>query len=144
MNKKIMEALNEDVALELAASIRYFWHYITAKGTVSPEIRDRFRKISIVEMKHAEKFAERLNYLGGVPTVQPAPIKLGNDLKKQMQLDLEAERNAIRQYKAHLKLVDADDVVTRRLLEKIIGDEEEHEDLWMSVLGRGRAGKNLF
>lgn len=141
MNKKIMGALNEDVSLELGASIRYFWHYIIAKGIASPEIRERFRKISIVEMKHAEKFAERLNYLGGVPTVQPAPIKLGNDLKKMVEIDLEAERAAIKQYKSHLKLVNSDDVVTRRLLEKIIEEEEEHEDTWMSVLGRRSSSK---
>lgn len=136
MVRKILDALNQDIALELAASIRYFWHYVIAKGVASPEIRDKLREISIVEMKHAERFAERLNYFGGVPTTQPGPIKMGKDLKTQIEIDLEAERKAIEQYKGHLKILDPDDVVTRKLFEEIIKDEEEHEDLWMSVLGK--------
>ncbi len=138
MRKEVINALNEDLALELAASIRYFWHYVRATGMASPEIRDKFRKIAMVEMKHAEKFAERLNYFGGVPITQPAKVVMGKDLESMVRADLEAERNAIRQYKSHLKLLDADDVVTRRMLEEIIRDEEEHEDLWISVLGERR------
>ncbi len=134
MKKEVINALNEDVGLELAASIRYFWHYVRAAGMVSPEIREKFRKLSMVEMKHAEKFAERLNYFGGVPTAQPTKIFMGKDLKDMIKGDLEAERYAIKQYKSHLKLLDEDDVVTKRMLEEIIRDEEEHEDLWISIL----------
>lgn len=134
LKKEILDALNEDVALELGASIRYFWQCITAIGMASQEIRNKFREISIVEMIHTERFAERLNYLGGVPTTQPAPIEIGDGLRNMLELDLELERNAIKKYKAHLKLVDPDDVVTRRLPEEIIQDEEEHEDFWRSVL----------
>ncbi len=136
MSKKLMKALNEDIALELGAIIQYMWHHVMGTGMESPEIRDRFLKISIEEMKHAERFAERLNYLGGVPTVKPAEIKAGGNLKKMIQDDLDGERNAIKKYKADLKLArDEGDVVTARMLEEVIADEEEHDDEWSGILG---------
>ena len=89
----------------------------------------------MVEMKHAEMFAERLNYLGGTPTTKPAQIMMGGDLNKMMEDDLAGERNAIKQYKGHIKLAeDEGDPVTRRMLEEIVADEEEHDDIWSSIL----------
>lgn len=135
MSQRLIQALNQDLALELAAITQYMWHHVMATGMESPEIKDIFREISIVEMKHAEMFAERINYLGGAPTPKPAQIKMGGDLKKMMQDDLENERNAIRQYKGHIKLAEEEgDPVTRRMLEEIVADEEEHDDTWSSIL----------
>ncbi len=135
MSKKLIDALNEDITLELGAIVQYMWHHVMATGMESPEIGDKFRQISMVEMKHAEKFAERLNYLGGVPTVKLAPVKMGGNLRKMIQDDLAGERNAIKKYKADLKLAQQEgDVVTARMLEDIIRDEEEHDDVWSTVL----------
>jgi bacterioferritin len=102
----------------------------------SPSVTELFKKISIVEMKHAESFAERIVYLGGTPTTKPAEIKMGGDLKKMMEDDLAGERHAIKQYKAHMKLAEnLGDPVTRRILEGIIQDEEGHDDTWSTILG---------
>jgi len=135
MSEKIIQALNDDLALELGAITQYMWHHVMATGMESPEIKNIFRAISIVEMKHAEMFAERLNYLGGTPTTKPAPIIMGGDLTKMMEDDLGGERNAIRQYKEHIKLAEEEgDPVTRRMLEEIVAEEEEHDDTWSSIL----------
>jgi len=135
MSEKIIQALNDDLALELGAITQYMWHHVMATGMESPEIKNIFREISIVEMKHAEMFAERLNYLGGTPTTKPAPIIMGGDLTKMMEDDLGGERNAIRQYKEHIKLAEEEgDPVTRRMLEEIVAEEEEHDDTWSSIL----------
>lgn len=135
MSEKIIQALNDDLALELGAITQYMWHHVMATGMESPEIKNIFREISIVEMKHAEMFAERLNYLGGTPTTKPAPIIMGGDLTKMMEDDLAGERNAIKQYKAHIKLAQEEgDPVTRRMLEEIVAQEEEHDDTWSSIL----------
>jgi len=135
MSEKIIQALNDDLALELGAITQYMWHHVMATGMESPEIKNIFRAISIVEMKHAEMFAERLNYLGGTPITKPAPIIMGGDLTKMMEDDLGGERNAIRQYKEHIKLAEEEgDPVTRRMLEEIVAEEEEHDDTWSSIL----------
>lgn len=134
--KELIDALNQDLALELGAITQYMWHHAMSEGMESPAISDLFRKISIVEMKHAEAFAERIVYLGGTPITKPAEIKMGGDLKKMMEDDLEGERHAIKQYKAHRKLaIELDDPITARMLEEIIRDEEEHDDQWSTILG---------
>lgn len=136
MSKELIKALNQDIELELGAITQYMWHHVMATGIESPEIRNIFREIAIVEMKHAEMFAERVNYLGGVPTVKVSKVKVGGDLKKMIRDDLDGERYAIRKYKEDLKLArEEGDVVTARMLEDIIGDEEDHDDTWSTILG---------
>jgi bacterioferritin len=133
--EKIINALNIDVGLELGAAIQYLHHEWTAEGLESPEIIDLFDKISKDEMKHLEKFAERIVYLGGNPTTKPAPIKTGGNIKKMMQDDLDGENNAIKIYKEHIKLCDKiGDTTTRLMLEEIVSEEEGHADTWETTL----------
>jgi len=134
--EKIIKALNTDIGLEIGAIIQYLHHHFTAEGLESPEIIDLFEKISKDEMKHLEKFAERIVYLGGSPTTKPAPIKTGGNIKKMMQDDLAGENNAIKVYKEHIKLCDKiGDTTTRLMLEEIVSEEEGHADTWETTLG---------
>lgn len=134
---QLLEALNTDLGEELAAITQYMWHHVMAKGLESPAIMEEFRSTSMDEMKHAEKLAERIDYFGGVPSTKPGEIKMGGDLRKMIQDDLDAENKAIQRYKAHIKLAaEADDPVTRLMLEEILTDEEDHAHTWMTILGR--------
>jgi len=134
--KKIVDALNLDVSLELGAVIQYLHHHWTAEGLVSPAIIGLFEKISRDEMKHLEKFAERIIYLGGVPTTQPAPVKTGGDIEKMIKDDLDGENHAIKVYKEHINLcAKIGDTTTRLMLEEIVSDEEGHADTWETTLG---------
>lgn len=130
----IADALNQAIAAELAAITQYMWHHVMATGMESPGAADEFKKASIDEMKHAEELAERLSYLGGVPTTKPLVIKVGGGLKKMIQDDLKAENENIAMYKKFIKMC-GDDPTTRRMLEKILAEEEEHADTWESLLG---------
>ena len=129
----IVSALNEALATELAAITQYMWHHVMAMGLEAPSASEEFKKASIDEMKHAEDLAERLNYLGGIPTAKPTEIKVGGDLKKMIRDDLANENTAIAMYKKMIKMC-GDDPTTRRLLEKILADEEEHADTWETLL----------
>jgi bacterioferritin len=62
-------------------------------------VQDQFRQTAITEMKHAESIAERLWYLEGTPTIQPAPIKVGESLREFLELDAKAEEETISFYK---------------------------------------------
>lgn len=65
--------------------------------------------------------AKRINYLGGVPTTKPGPIKTGGTLKKMITDDLDGEYTAIRTYKGHIELCDKPgDSTTRLMLEQIL------------------------
>jgi len=135
--EKIIEALNTNVGLELGAIIQYIHHEWTAEGLESPEIMDIFDKTSKDEMKHLERFAERIVYLGGTPTTKLAPMKTGGELKKMMQDDLDGENNAIKIYKEHIELCDKiGDTTTRLMLEEIVSEEEGHADTWETILAK--------
>ncbi|MFQ5888344.1 MAG: bacterioferritin [Candidatus Hydrothermarchaeales archaeon] len=134
--KRVIEALNVDLGLEIGAIIQYLHHHFTAEGMESPEIIDRFEEIAKDEMSHMQKLGERINYLGGDPTIKPAPIKTGGDLKKMIRDDLDGEYTAIKTYKEHIKLcAEIGDTTTRLMLEEILSDEEGHADTWETTLG---------
>jgi len=98
-------------------------------------VSDGFKERAIAEMKHAEKIAERLWYLGGKPTTKPAPINVGEDLKKMIKFDVKAEEEAIAMYKEIMELAQKEgDVATREIFEEIEEEEEEHHDFFTSLL----------
>lgn len=135
-NQRVIDILNEDRAYELAAIIQYMGHHYSGEGLESPAVIELFKKISIDEMRHAESLAERINYLGGVPTVAPTAIARGGDLRKMIQDDLDAENGAIARYKTHIAIcVQEGDITSRRMLEDILAGEEGHANQWETTLG---------
>lgn len=133
--EKIIKALNIDVGLELGAIIQYIMHEVMGEGMESPAIMEKFEEIAKEEMQHLEKFADRVNYLGGVPNTKPAPVKVGGTLKKMVEDDLNGEYNAIKTYKEHVKMcAEIGDTTSRLMLEEILSDEEDHADTWETVL----------
>lgn len=132
---KLMDLLNDAIARELSVTVQYMWHHIMAKGMKSPEIRDILHDIAITEMKHAEKIAERLDYLGGTPTTKPTPIELASNLEDIIKKNLAKEEDAIRLYKIIINTAkDENDSTTRRLFEEILADEEDHHGEFKNLL----------
>ena len=137
MNQKIIEALNKDRADELAAIVQYMKHHYEMEGIESPKIIDLAKDIAKDEMRHAEKLGERISYLGGIPTKNSSSILEGGDLRKMVEDDLAKENGAIKQYKEHIKLAaEEEDFATRLTLEEILKDEENHANIWKSILGK--------
>lgn len=135
-SQKVIDALNEDLSFEIAATIQYLWHHFMAEGMESPAIIELFEDTSRDEMKHIEVLGERVVYLGGTPPTKMAPVKTGGDLKQMIRDDLAAENGAIERYKNHIKLCDQEgDPTSRLMLEKILTDEEKHADIWITTLG---------
>ena len=136
-SQKFIEALNEALTEELASVIQYLWDHILARGMESPAIAEMFKALSMVEMKHAYSIAERIDLLGGVPTTAVGPIKIGGDLRKMVEDNLKLEYDAIEMYKKLVKMAEAeDDPVSRRLMEDILGETEEHANQLEAVLGK--------
>ena len=136
-NKKLIDALNMDRAFELGAIIQYMGHHYEVVGMESPAISEIFKETAIDEMKHAEKLAERILYLGGVPVQKAPSAKRGGSARKMVTDDLKAENDAIKRYKLHILLAGKlGDVTTRRLLEEILAEEEAHADTWEGVLAK--------
>jgi len=135
--EKIIKALNTDLGMEIGAIIQYLYHHVMAEGMESPAIIDIFEETAKDEMKHMEMLAERIDYLGGVPTTKPAPIKVGGTIKKMIHDDLEGQYMAIKTYKAHIELcAKIGDSTTRLMLEQILTDEEDHANTWETTLAK--------
>ncbi len=128
--KEIIKMLNEDRAYELQALSHYMMHHYLASGPESPPVADLMKDQSIDEMKHAEKLGERIVALGGDPVSKPVPIKGPvKGLEAQIKAALGEEIEAIGRYKGHIKALQegSEDYTTRRMLEDILAEEEEHK-----------------
>lgn len=135
MTDEFLELLNKAIARELGVSVQYMWHHVMALGMESPEIKDIFKEIAIAEMRHAEAIAERLFYLGGIPTAKPTPIKVGGSLKEMIEADLQAENEAIEMYTKIIDMAsEREDSTTRLLFEEILTAEEEHKHTFSILL----------
>ena len=135
ISKTLLGKLNDAIARELQVAIQYMWQHVQWGGVKGFAVHDELKKIGIAEMKHAEAIAERLFYLGGIPTTKPSPIFVGTTLKEMIKQDIKDEANAVTLYK---KIVEAalkeDDVTTAFLFKQILQDEEDHHDTFTTLL----------
>jgi bacterioferritin len=143
-NKKLIDAMNEALSEELASIIQYLWHHIQARGMDSAAIAERFKSISMVEMSHAEKIAERIDLIGGQPTTALDPITPGShgNVPRMLRDNVQAEEKAVAAYRELVRLArEADDPVSRVLFEEILGETEEHAHDLSKLLADAPASK---
>ena len=135
VSEKLLELLNKGIARELQVSIQYMWQHVQVTGIDGAVVNGIFRQIAIEEMKHAEKLAERLNYLNGVPTIKPDPIFVGGSLIEMLKQNEQNEEEARELYKRGIQVASEEgDFTTRRLLEAILSEEETHIDTFGRLL----------
>jgi len=135
VSQKIVEFLNKAIARELQVSIQYMWQHVQVTGIDGTTVEDIFRKTAIAEMKHAERLAERLDYLNGVATTKPDPIFVGGSLIEMLKQDEQDEEDAITLYKQAIQAAASEgDYTTRRLLEDILAEEEDHINTFGKLL----------
>ena len=93
-SQKLLDFLNKGIARELQVSIQYMWQHIQVTGTDGVIVEDIFRKTAIAEMKHAERLAERLDYLNGISTTKPDPIFVRGSLIEMLKQNEQDEEKA--------------------------------------------------
>jgi len=132
----IIQLLNDSLATELVCVLRYKRHHFTAEGLASPKIAEEFLVHANEEASHGDRLAQRIVQLGGEPDFSPdslsgrshAAYDDSTDLKAMIKANLIAERVAIEAYSQLIALIGDKDSTTRRLLEDILADEQEHAD----------------
>jgi bacterioferritin len=132
----IVGLLNDALATELVCVLRYRRHHFTADGLDSPKIAEEFMVHANEELGHADRLAERIVQLGGKPDFNPkgllershADYDDSSDLNAMIRSNLVSERVAVESYRQMIELIGDKDSTTRRLLEDILADEEEHAD----------------
>ncbi|MGB4114993.1 MAG: ferritin-like domain-containing protein [Polaromonas sp.] len=132
----IIKLLNGSLATELVCVLRYKRHHFMASGLASPKIAEEFMVHANEESAHADRIAKRIVQLGGEPDFSPSTLLArshadydeSNDLKTMIRVNLIAERVAVETYRQMIALISNHDSTTRRMLEDILADEEEHAD----------------
>lgn len=142
----LIDVLNDLRARELGVVMQYMRQHYVITGPEGMLHAGTFKDVGITEMKHAEALAERIDFLGGDPTTKPEKFATDfSGLKEMAKADYSAEQDAVMRYKAAIKIADAhDDVTTRKLLEGILGDEEDHLKTFSDMLGGDVMGGELL
>lgn len=130
------QLLNAALATEIMCVLRYRHHQIIAKGIDKPQVAAEFLEHALDEERHMMMLGERINQLGGNPDFNPGTViertatEYGSskDLIQLIEEDLIAERVAIMVYRKMIDWFGAKDSTTRRILEEILEDEEDHAD----------------
>jgi bacterioferritin len=138
----VINLLNEALATEIVCVLRYRRHYFTATGISSLSVKGEFLEHANEEQAHADQLAERIVQLGGEPNLSPDGLLSrshseyveGQSLVEMITEDLIAERIAIDSYREMVTYVGTDDSTTRRILEGILAQEEEHAEDLVSLL----------
>lgn len=129
-NEALIEKLNGLLASELTAINQYMVHSEMFENWGYGKLHELEFKRAIVEMKHAEKLIERIIFLEGRPIVSRLEdIRIGSDVPKMIDSDLNLEHGAVKQYNEGVKLAgDVADNSTKTVLESILNDEIAHVD----------------
>jgi bacterioferritin len=141
--RELIKLLNDSLATELVCVLRYKRHHFTARGLSSPRIAEEFLAHANQESAHADRLATRIVQLGGEPDFSPEQLSErshagydeSRELKAMITANLIAERVAIEAYTQIIALIGARDPTTRRLLEDVLGEEQQHAEELEDWLG---------
>jgi bacterioferritin len=143
--QQVISLLNDIIATEIVCYLRYSQHAIAAAGMSRSAVATEFTEHAGDEMQHALMAAERVAQLGGSPDFNPASLTARShteyvvpdetDLKAMLEENLVAERIAVATYQEIARWIGDGDPTTRRLIETILAQEEEHADDLLGLLG---------
>lgn len=138
----VIKLLNDALATEWVCVLRYYRHYYMAKGMLADSVKAEFLEHAQQEQAHAALLSERIVQLGGEPDLNPdtltarahAEYKEGGNLRDMVRENLIAERIAIDSYREMINFIGDSDTTTKRILEEILAQEEEHADEFADLL----------
>ena len=127
---KVIEYLNRGLRSELTAINQYWLHYRILEDWGYRELAKTWRKESIEEMHHADRFVERILFLDGFPNLQVLdPLRIGQNVQEVIECDLAAEHDARNLYQEAAIYCDSvGNKVSKNLFEALMADEEGHID----------------
>ena len=133
---QLIENLNEDLAREYQAIIAYVNYSQVLKGAAYMNIANELAVHATEELAHALKISNAIDYLGGMPTVQPKPVKTSEKAEEMLRFDLDNERETIRQYRRRLKQAEElNEYALSETIRTILIDEQDHLVSLATALG---------
>ena len=134
---QIIDALNGALTIELTAINQYFCQAKMCKNWGYHKLAQKHYHESMGEMKHAEMLIDRILFLEGVPEIARYDvIRVGTNVKEQLEHDLALETKGVQTYNAGVALaIQLKDGGSHDLMQKILVESEEHVDWLESQLG---------
>jgi len=134
--EKLIEFLNEDLAREYQAIISYVVYSQVLKGAEYMNIAGELEKHAGEELSHALIISKQIDYLGGMPTVQPKQVRTSEKARDMLQFDLENETETIRNYRERVSQCEAlGEYAMAEHVREILMQEQEHQIDLATALG---------
>ena len=134
---ELIDLLNEDLAREYQAIIAYVVYSQVLKGAEFMNIAGELEKHAAEELSHALIIAKQIDYLGGMPTVEPKPVRTSEKATQMLQFDLENETETIRNYRDRVRQCEElGEYALGEQIREILIDEQDHLIALATALGQ--------
>jgi bacterioferritin len=133
---QLIERLNEDLAREYQAIIAYVVYSQVLKGAQYMTIADELEVHAGEELQHALTISKQIDYLGGMPTVTPLPVKTSEKAEDMLRFDLDNENETIKNYRQRVRQCEAlGEYALAEQIREILVQEQEHQIDLATALG---------
>ena len=134
--EQLVALLNEDLSREYQAIIAYVVYSQVLKGAAYMNIAAELAVHATEELSHALTIAKLIDYLGGMPTVTPQPVKTSEQAEEMLRFDLENENETIRNYRERVRQCEAlGEYAMAEHIRDILVTEQEHQIDLATALG---------
>jgi bacterioferritin len=134
--KELIDRLNEDLSREYQAIIAYVVYSQALKGAEYMSIAKELEKHAGQELQHALTISKHVDYLGGMPTATPLPVKLTKKATEMLRADLNNENETIRAYRVRVLQCEAlGEFAIAEDIREILRQEQEHQTDLATALG---------
>jgi bacterioferritin len=134
--RDLIELLNEDLSGEYQAIISYVVYSQVLKGAEYMNIAGELETHAAEELSHALIISQQIDYLGGMPAVQPKLVRTSQKAKEMLQFDLENEMSTIRRYRERVRQCESlGEYAMAEHIREILKDEQDHLISLATALG---------
>lgn len=134
--KQLIDLLNEDLSREFQAVIAYVNYSQVLKGAAYMNIAAELEVHAAEELEHALIIANQIDYLGGMPSVVPKPVKTSEKAVDMLRFDLDNENETIRNYRRRVKQCDElGEFSIAEHIREILLQEQDHQIALATALG---------
>ena len=134
--QQLIDLLNEDLAREYQAIIAYVVYSQVIKGAAYMNIAEELEVHAGEELQHAITIAKQIDYLGGMPTATPKPVRLSNKAEDMLRFDLESENETVQNYRDRVRQCEEiGEFAMAEQIREILVQEQEHQIDLATALG---------
>ncbi|HEX5271645.1 MAG TPA: ferritin-like domain-containing protein [Gemmataceae bacterium] len=135
--EELIAHLNEDLSREYQAIIAYVVYSQVLKGAQYMSIAKELEKHAQQELAHALTISKQIDYLGGMPTVTPKPVKTSEKAEDMLRFDLDNENETVAQYRRRVRECEAlEEYALAEYIREILVQEQEHQIDLATALGQ--------